>query len=382
MSATRSLWTRLARSLVGAVVVTTVAVAAATPAQAAGETATPSTIDGVPYGDQVTVTLPGCNGALFGAPNDSGVYIDLHQSHFIPHLAYSYTKRAVDGEPWVPTIVVTVTKPEQLQASCRHHPGAGVDDDSVDYGAVNIKGYPNILTGELGPGRALVAPVGDRVPPLTYRFSMDIGPLYTTDGDLALTAPDGTRLWSRYAGRGSRLVMQQDGNLVLYAPAGQGALWSTGTEGNPGARLVLQTDGNLVIYSATGKPLWFTGADRAARIPARPGSNGFGRGAGITPGVDEAVASANGYRLVTQPDGNIVLYNRSSKPIWWTGANKDRTFLTLQKDGNLVRYDRFGKPLWWTGTSTGTSFVVQEDGNLVLYDAANKPLWHSGTAGR
>jgi hypothetical protein len=44
-----------------------------------------------------------------------------------------------------------------------------------------------------------------------------------------------------------RLVMQTDGNLVLYNDAGR-ALWFSGTAGNPGAYLAMQAgDGNLVI---------------------------------------------------------------------------------------------------------------------------------------
>lgn len=50
------------------------------------------------------------------------------------------------------------------------------------------------------------------------------------------------------------LHMQSDGNLVLKQ--GGVELWATGTWGNAGAYLVMQADGNLVIYSSTGTPLW------------------------------------------------------------------------------------------------------------------------------
>ena len=56
--------------------------------------------------------------------------------------------------------------------------------------------------------------------------------------------------------RRTRLVMQGDGNLVLYS--GAGALWNSRTAGNRGAYAVLQTDGNLVLYSAGNRPLWNT----------------------------------------------------------------------------------------------------------------------------
>ncbi len=54
-------------------------------------------------------------------------------------------------------------------------------------------------------------------------------------------------------GRNYVLIMQGDGNLVMY---GQAAAWHTHTNGNPGAWAVMQGDGNLVVYSAAGKALW------------------------------------------------------------------------------------------------------------------------------
>ena len=49
--------------------------------------------------------------------------------------------------------------------------------------------------------------------------------------------------------------MQLDGNLVIYD--GQGlAVWATSTAGNSNARLILQDDGNVVLYSAANQPLW------------------------------------------------------------------------------------------------------------------------------
>ena len=53
--------------------------------------------------------------------------------------------------------------------------------------------------------------------------------------------------------------------LALFTPArddcprydgGGGVPWASNTSGNPGAWLVVQGDGNLVVYSAGGSPLW------------------------------------------------------------------------------------------------------------------------------
>ena len=56
----------------------------------------------------------------------------------------------------------------------------------------------------------------------------------------------------------SHLVMQQDGNLVLYSIGGE-VLWSSRTAGNSGASAVMQRDGNLVIRSGTGHVVWASG---------------------------------------------------------------------------------------------------------------------------
>ena len=53
-----------------------------------------------------------------------------------------------------------------------------------------------------------------------------------------------------------RAIMQDDGNLVIYAPGKP--VWSSGTALTGGQSLVMQNDGNLVIYSGGGAALWAT----------------------------------------------------------------------------------------------------------------------------
>ncbi len=55
------------------------------------------------------------------------------------------------------------------------------------------------------------------------------------------------------------LVMQGDGNLVLY---GAGALWDSRTPGSSGSVLAVQDDGNVVIYTPAGRPIWATHTQR------------------------------------------------------------------------------------------------------------------------
>ncbi|MFF7334893.1 hypothetical protein [Streptomyces sp. NPDC008150] len=86
------------------------------------------------------------------------------------------------------------------------------------------------------------------------------------------------------------------------------------------ARLVMQSDGNLVIYDENGKPRW--------------ASHTFG----------------SNYHAVFQGDGNLVVYTSSNSPVWasQTPGHNGAT-LVLQGDGNVVIYDG-STPVWAANT--------------------------------
>jgi len=75
-----------------------------------------------------------------------------------------------------------------------------------------------------------------------------------------------------------KLILQGDGNLVLYSPSR--ALWSSKTAGKGGSKFITQGDGNLVLYTKKGAPVWNSGT----------------AGKGLS-------------SLFMQGDGNLVLYN-------------------------------------------------------------------------
>jgi hypothetical protein len=173
-----------------------------------------------------------------------------------------------------------------------------------------------------------------------------------SDGNLVAyletgASPHGPALWSSNTSGhpGAYALMQPDGDLVVYLPGGSAA-WSTGTYSHsqniavgtvmkPGwwaksalTRLVMQPDGNLVLYrNRDGAALWASGTS------GHPGAY-----------------------AVMQPDGNLVVYRPGGRALWATGTNNHPgAYALLQDDGNLVVYRSGGAPatggaLWATGT--------------------------------
>lgn len=104
---------------------------------------------------------------------------------------------------------------------------------------------------ELAPGERLVLQQSLVSTDGRFRFSLQ------ADGNLAIWFGPGL-LWTpnTFGSQAVQLIMQQDGNLVLYGP-NYTVLWATGTQAT-GSRLVMQNDGNLVIYNGW-TPVWASG---------------------------------------------------------------------------------------------------------------------------
>jgi hypothetical protein len=201
------------------------------------------------------------------------------------------------------------------------------------------------------------------------------------DGNLVLYSDSVSKWNTGTGGTGAHhLIMQTDGNLVLYDKVGQ-PKWFSGTGGNPNARAVLQSDGNLVLYSSNGVPIWSTLTNS---IPSYSHTVLHSLNSGVLL-PQQSLQTANRKRkLLMQRDGNIVLYS-SGKPVWTplTQGNPGATAV-MQADGNLVVYSNSGRPLWasFTHNHPGARLVLQDDGNLVIYSAGNVPIWQSFTLGR
>jgi hypothetical protein len=179
-------------------------------------------------------------------------------------------------------------------------------------------------------------------------------------------------------------VYQNDGNLVFYVNGV--AVWNSGTQGR-GTRLDLQSDSNVVIYDNAGKPVWalsmqFTGIKLGTAT-----SNNLAIHNGVV-----QYWTLNGSAVVNMTtwagpagrnsDGSCL----DAVAYTW---NFDRSFapgqfcfsygadmLTFQSDGNLVYYQN-GQPIWNTQTfgRNAARLAFQSDGNIVVYNTSNQPIW-------
>ena len=235
-------------------------------------------------------------------------------------------------------------------------------------------------THTLQPGQRLYP--GDILysPSHAYRLVMQ------GDGNLVLYT-GGTALWSSKTNgqSGANAVMQGDGNFVIYL-SGK-AIWNSGTAHHSGAILDMQDDGNLVIYQSS-KAIWSTGTNQPVApqqpspSPAPPGPAEYTHtlqpGQRLYPGdILYSPATPTGWSCratatSSSTRGGTALW--SSKTNGQSGANA-----VMQGDGNLAVYQS-GKAIWNSGTAHhgGAILDMQDDGNLVIYQSS-KAIWSTGT---
>jgi hypothetical protein len=208
-----------------------------------------------------------------------------------------------------------------------------------------------------------------------------------------------------------RLLMQKDGNLVLYKlrrgkPVRNGSLWSTQSSGHAGASAVMQTDANFVVYSPTKQALYATGTvvppgqrgspklvvDNNGTVTVRRGgtkvwSSALDRdhlGSSQILNAGQFRRSPNRrYMFVMQADGNLVLYDNATRAPLWSSqtAGNPGAVAVMQSDANLVVYSATKQPLYSTATGgrgdSTSHLFIQDDGNAVIYNSASQALWSS-----
>jgi hypothetical protein len=94
------------------------------------------------------------------------------------------------------------------------------------------------------------------------------------------------------------------------------------TSQDKGMKLIMQTDGNLVIYNHINKAIWNTNTTHT------------------------------GFNATMQKDGNFVVYSKAGKAVWQSNTfHKGGTLLVMQNDANLVIYTSANKPVWQSNTA-------------------------------
>jgi hypothetical protein len=107
------------------------------------------------------------------------------------------------------------------------------------------------------------------------------------------------------------LLLQGDGNLVLYRTLFGWALWASNTAGSPVDHVIMQADGNLVAFSLSGTPYWATGT-------------------GGHPGA----------WALLQDDGNLVVYDAGNNALWASNTVQDFNSPTFQYiEASGYKYD-------------------------------------------
>lgn len=113
-------------------------------------------------------------------------------------------------------------------------------------------------------------------------------------------------------------------------------------------------------------------------------SNTLQPGSTLQPGA--SIFSPNKkYKLIYQPDGNLVLYRLSDNIALWSTetAGSPGGHCSMQANGNLVIYKPDGKASWAAGTwekkCKGSKLVLKDDGNLVII-GSNTVWWESKTS--
>src|SRR5262249_510605 len=98
------------------------------------------------------------------------------------------------------------------------------------------------------------------------------------------------------ANKRTTLILQQDGNLVLYRNFDNLALWASNTPGKPVAHAIMQDDGNFVLYDNNGVAYWSTNTSE------HPGAF-----------------------LMLQDDGDLVLFGpgTSIEHLWASGTTQN-----------------------------------------------------------
>ena len=213
-----------------------------------------------------------------------------------------------------------------------------------------------------------------------------------SDGNLVLSRGV-TPIWSSgtTGSYNGSLIMQGDGNLVVYRTNGTAA-WSAGIANKGGIRLAILGSGRLVIYNAAGSEVWSSGAAVAgcsiapivsAPLGTSPPSSHFMiPGSALTSGQSLIGGGSCAVTAKMQVDGSLLIFRNGIAVRGYGIVGNSGAVAKFSSDGNFTVTRANGSPAFSSGTSGrgGKILILQTDGNLVIYDANNLALWTSGTS--
>lgn len=180
---------------------------------------------------------------------------------------------------------------------------------------------------------------------------------------------------------GNRVVMQSDGNLVLYR-ADNSVAWASDTTGSAAIYLNVRDTGGVVLQGSDGSVAATLSGTHQTHLPVRAVHHDVRSAvehhvlrALVRLPVTPAAAGRRQPRFVRA--GYRLLW---STHIYRTGADH----LMMQDDSNLVLYLDDGTAVWASGTSSspGAGLSLQNGGNLVIYNTADQAVWATWTQGQ
>jgi aqualysin 1 len=227
--------------------------------------------------------------------------------------------------------------------------------------------------GLLKGGNQLTSPSGE------YTFGLQ------SNGLLQINRKVYGTIWSPSTAIADWFNNQGDGNLVTYRWDGS-PLWASNSAGGSAGTLVMQDNGDLVLYrDSDRKPLWASHTVHPAPptppIPAGGRTDRLSVDRGLVRGGVVLTSPSGEYSLALPSNGTLQINRKNKPPVWSVNVNAD--WLVNQVDGNVVLYRHNGTPLWATGTTSAgpSTLVLQNNGDLVLYrNSGGAPVWASHSA--
>jgi hypothetical protein len=209
------------------------------------------------------------------------------------------------------------------------------------------------------------------------------------DGNCVLYSKDGTICWATHTAgeRLARLVYDNAGYFRLYSPS-NAVLWGVG----PYLGTVkLQDDGNLVLTDTSGNVRWHSGVPASggppAPVPQPPPSvpdipttvsDTVVMGETMFPGYSR-VSSNGWYSLNMQGDGNLVIYRKNGDVIWASNTSVPGSRFVYLSNGLFAVFSPGNQVLWKSDKNYQGRLVMQGDGNLVCINASGVAVWSTKT---